>query len=122
MRLLIAIAPTVACIIYSQLMTKWRVVHLAESLAGNKTLIGRLGVYLTDPLILSAYAVAFAASILWVFVVERYALSNAFPVYIGMVIVFVSLGGVLLFDEVLNIQKAFAIVLIIAGVYLVTRA
>lgn len=122
MRLLIAIAPTVTCIIYSQLMTKWRVMHLSESLAGSKTLVGRLTVYLTDPLIISAYAVALAASVLWVFVVERYAISNAFPVYIGMVVVFVSLGGVLLFNEEMNIQKVIAIVLIIAGVYLVTRA
>lgn len=122
MRLLIAVAPTVTCVIYSQLMTKWRVAHLAESLAGSKTLFDRLCIYLTDPLIISAYVLAFVASILWVFVVEHYAISNAFPVYIGMVVVLVSIGGILLFNEVLNVQKAVAIVLIVAGVYLATQA
>lgn len=122
MKMLLAIAPTVACVIYSQLMTKWRVGHLAQGLAESRSLWDKIFVYLTDPLIISAYAMAFLGSVGWVFVVERYPISNAFPVYIGSIVVLVTVGGAMLFSESLNLQKLIAMALIITGVYLVSRA
>lgn len=122
MKLLLAIAPTVVCITYSQLMTKWRVGQIAASMGPKRDLADRLFAYLTDPLILSAYALAFIASVMWVFVVERYAISNAFPTYIGLTVAIVSFGGMALFGETLGLQKIVAIGLIIAGVYLASSS
>jgi multidrug transporter EmrE-like cation transporter len=122
MKMLFAIAPTVFCVVYGQLMTKWRIGSLGSSLTESRGLTGRLLVYLTDPLILSAYISAFLASIAWVFVVEKYDISTAFPVYIGLITVFVSLGGTLFFHEGFNLQKFIAICLIVAGVIIATRA
>jgi multidrug transporter EmrE-like cation transporter len=121
MKLLLAVFPTVVCIIYSQLMTKWRVGHLAQNLAESRSILDKIFVYLSDPLIISAYLMTFVGSVGWVFVVERYPISSAFPVYIGSIVVFVTLGGVLLFNEILSFQKLIAMTLIIIGVYLVSR-
>ncbi|WP_240231813.1 hypothetical protein [Devosia lacusdianchii] len=122
MKLLLAIAPTVLLVVYGQLMTKWRVGIMATALGDGRGIVSKLVVYLSDPLIVSAYASSFLASLAWVFVVERYEISLAFPVYIGLITAIVALGGAVLFQESLNPQKLLAIALIAVGVIIAANA
>lgn len=120
MRLLLVMLPTLALVVFSQLTSKWRVQLLKGDMSDSGA--GRLMTYLTDWWIWAAYAAAFIAGILWLPVVERYAISLAFPVYIGLSVLFVTLGGVVLFGEALRPPQVGAIVLIIAGVALAVRS
>lgn len=121
MKLLLAIVPTVLLMVYGQLVIKWRVQSLFD--AGNPASDGssRLFVYLSDPLIISAYLTSLAASVTWMFVVERYAISIAFPLYIGLTVVAVAVGGVALFGEPVTGARLLSIALIVAGVAIGAR-
>lgn len=122
MKMLLAISPTILFIVYGQLIIKWRVESLLATGDVAAGRLSRLSVYLTDPYIISAYLAALAGSVAWMFVVERYAVSLAFPLYIGLTIVMVAIGGAALFDEPMTATRAISILLILAGVAVGSRA
>lgn len=108
------ILPVALLVAYSQLMVKWR----AASLPVQPNIAGKLAAMFADPLILSAYAAALAASVAWLLVVTKLPLTIAFPVYIGITFVIVVAGGHLLFGEPLSMTKIMAVALILAGITL----
>ncbi|MGG1944403.1 hypothetical protein AB1286_06300 [Trinickia sp. NRRL B-1857] len=108
------ILPVASLVAYSQLMVKWR----ATSLPIATSLTGKLVTMFADPLILSAYAAALAASVAWLLVVTKLPLTIAFPVYIGVTFVMVVLGGHLMLGEPLPFARLAALVLIVAGIAL----
>lgn len=116
MKMLLAIMPTVLLVVCGQLVTKWRVQLLGSAPGGDGDRWSRAFVYLTDPYIVSAYIAALLGSVAWMFVVERYAISMAFPLYIGLTVLLVVLGGVLIFGESMSTLRVLAILLILAGV------
>jgi len=116
MKLLLAMLPTLVLVVFSQLTAKWRVQFLQGGLADSST--GRILAYLSDPWIWASYGAAFLGGVFWLLVVERYAISLAFPIYIGLTVLFVALGGVLLFGEAIRPLQGLAIVLIVSGVAL----
>ena len=122
MKMLLAISPTILFIVYGQLIIKWRVESLLATGDVAAGRLSRLSAYLTDPYIISAYLAALAGSVAWMFVVERYAVSLAFPLYIGLTIVMVAIGGAALFDEPMTATRAVSILLILAGVAVGSRA
>ena len=122
MKLLIALLPTIILVVYGQLVTKWRLEQLSDAVRGSSGPLDRLVVYLSDPYILSAYAVAFASSMTWMFVVERHALSLAYPLYIGLTVLAVTVGGVFLFGEQMTPSRVLAVILIVAGVIVGVRS
>lgn len=122
MKMLMAMMPTVFFVVYSQLVTKWRVEVLMGGMAGAPDGASRLLVYLKDPLIVSAYVASFLASIAWMFVVEKFDISNAFPIYIGLIVLLVTLGGAFFFREMLSFQRVLAISLIILGVVIGSKS
>ena len=116
MKLLMVMSPTVFFAVYGQLITKWRVEAMLSGMTGTPDNASRLLIYFKDPYIISAYLASFIASILWIFVVEKYDISNAFPIYIGLTVLLVVVGGVLFFKELMTIQRLVAILLIVLGV------
>lgn len=118
MKLLLVLLPTVALVVYGQLVTKWRVAYLFDPLQNTSGRVDRLFVYLKDPYILSAYVAALAASVTWMFVIERHSLSLAFPLYIGVTVLSVVVGGVFLFGEEMTTLRIIAVLLIVIGVAL----
>lgn len=122
MKLLLLMAPTVLLVVYSQLMTTWRVRTLAAAATEGAGRLERLLTYLCDPFILSAYAAALAGAVAWMFVVERYSISIAFPVYIGITVALVTGAGTVLFGEHLSAAQITGIVLICAGVAIANHA
>jgi multidrug transporter EmrE-like cation transporter len=122
MKMLLAMVPTIVLMVFSQLVTKWRVQALFVEAGTTPNEISRLVTYLTDPFIISAYVAALAASMVWMFVVERYAISIAFPLYIGLTVVMVAIGGITLFGEPVTGSRALSIALIVLGVAIGSRA
>lgn len=122
MRFFLALAPTISFVVYGQLMLKWRVGTLVKAGVLNGGIWERLVSYLIDPIIVSGYVAAFLSSLSWMIVVERYALSLAFPVYIGMTVFLVTLGSVVLLEENLNTQRIIGIFIILLGVILCSQS
>jgi multidrug transporter EmrE-like cation transporter len=122
MKLLMAVLPTILLTTYSQLITKWRVAALAASSAASMSVSGRTFGYLVDPYIISAYVFSLLSSIAWLFVVERHAVSIAFPVYVGAMFAFVTIGSALWLKESISIQHLVGLLLILVGVIVVSRA
>jgi len=119
MRLILAILPTMLLVVYGQLMIKWRVGLLSDVAAPP---MGRLALYLTDPYIISAYIAALASSMTWMFVVESYPLSLAFPLHIGLTVMAVVVGGIYLFGEPITAPRIVAVCLIVAGIAIGSRS
>jgi multidrug transporter EmrE-like cation transporter len=122
MKLLMAVLPTILLTAYGQLVTKWRVTTLAAAADGSMSVSARTFEYLLDPFIISAYAFALLSSVAWLFVVEKYPVSVAFPVYVGALVVIVTVGSALLLKESISAQHVFGLLLIFAGVAVVSRA
>ena len=106
----------------SQLITKWRVVYLLDTLQNAPGRLDRLFVYLKDPYILSAYLTSLTASFAWMFVVERHSISIAFPISIGITVLSVVSGGILLFGEEMNAMRTLAVLFIVIGVGLASQS
>ena len=122
MKLLLFILPTVLLTAYSQLITKWRVTGM---LAGQEIEVGkfaRLYHYLTDPYIISAYVFSLLSSIAWLYVVEKFPVSAAFPTYVGILFMVVTFGSSLLLRETISLQHMAGLALILVGVVIVSRA
>jgi multidrug transporter EmrE-like cation transporter len=122
MRLILAILPTMLLVVYGQLVIKWRVSALSGVARPESGSLERLGLYLTDPYILSAYIAALASSMTWMFVVESHPLSLAFPVHIGLTVMAVVVGGIYLFGEPITAPRILAVVLILAGIAIGSRS
>jgi multidrug transporter EmrE-like cation transporter len=64
------------------------------------------------------YLGAFAV---WLVILSRIELSVAYPVAIGLTLVFVSVSGALLLKESIDLGRVLGIVLILAGISIVAR-
>ncbi|MDO9224748.1 MAG: hypothetical protein Q8M09_03915 [Pseudomonadota bacterium] len=110
------ILPIALLVTYSQIMVKWRsstVEQLAST--GFSQQIIKL---LSDPVIMSAYVSALAASFAWLYVITKLPLVVAFPIYIGVTFAMVMLGGWLFLSETLTVTKLAAVLLIFGGIVL----
>ncbi len=110
------ILPIALLVTYSQLIVKWRSNGM-ETLVST-TFPQRLARFLTDPIILSAYAAALLASFAWLYVVTQLPLTVAFPVYIGVTFAMVLFGGWFFLSETISVTKIVAVLLILGGIAL----
>ena len=122
MRLILAILPTMLLVVCGQLLIKWRVGALSDVAQPGAGPLGRLALYLTDPYILAAYVAALASSITWMFVLESYPVSLAFPLHIGLTVMAVVLAGIYLFGEPITVLRILAVALILAGIVIGSRS
>jgi multidrug transporter EmrE-like cation transporter len=120
MKIIIFILPTVFLTLYGQFITKWRVADLARDVE-SVSVINRIIRYIGDPFILSTYLMTLVASFSWFFVLERYELSLAYPLFIGLMFVAVILCDSILFGASLNGTKLISIALILFGVIIGSR-
>lgn len=116
MKTYLLILPIALLVTYSQLIVKWRANVMGHVASTNYS--HQLFSYLTDPVILSAYAAALLASFAWLYVVTKLPLTVAFPVYIGVTFAMVLLGGWAFLSETLSVTKLIAVALIMGGIVL----
>jgi multidrug transporter EmrE-like cation transporter len=122
MKLLLAVLPTILFAAYGQLVSKWRVAALAAGGGDPASAPARAIHYLTDPYIISSYVFALLSSIAWLYVLEKYPVSIAFPTYIGVLFAVVTVGSAVLLKEHVSVQHVLGMGLILAGVIVVSRA
>jgi multidrug transporter EmrE-like cation transporter len=108
--------PVVLMVASSQLIVKWRTNTSPLTAAqGHGEYLFK---FITDPIILIAYAVALISSFGWLYVITRLPLTLAFPLYIGGTYALVLLGGWFFLAEIMTLSKAAAIALIMSGIAL----
>lgn len=117
MKILYYTLPIAILVTYSQLIIKWRSQTITQP-AGSADFIHRLLTFLTDPIILSAYASALIASFAWLYVITKLPLTVAFPVYIGITFASVLCGGWFFLSETITLTKLLAVLLILVGIVL----
>tara|TARA_R110002096_G_scaffold15071_7_gene53180 strand:- start:750 stop:1064 length:315 start_codon:yes stop_codon:yes gene_type:complete len=76
---------------------------------------------LAKPMFLLGLVVFASSTFLWLFVLATQKLSLAYPVQIGLVLVFTGLVSMLVFSETISPQGYVGYALLIIGVFLVTR-
>jgi multidrug transporter EmrE-like cation transporter len=103
-------------------VVKWRALNVQPGDMQNLHLFERILKFLSDPIILSAYAAALLASLVWLYVVARLPLVVAFPVYIGVTFVLVIIGGWFFLSENINLMRLFSISLILGGIIIGVRS
>ena len=116
MKTYLLILPIALLVTYSQVIVKWRANVMGR--VAFSSFSQQLFSYLTDPVILSAYAAALFASFAWLYVVTKLPLRVAFLVYIGVTFAMVLLGGWAFLSETLSVTKLIAIALIMGGIIL----
>src|SRR3546814_19289497 len=77
--LIIPVALLVAC---SRIIVKWR--GDAKAVHAGIGIVQQLLIFLSDPLIISAYASAMIGAFVWLFVVTNLTLVTAFLIFIGV--------------------------------------
>lgn len=122
MKIFFGVLPIALLVAYSQIMVKWRTMQSGAVALNDGPFLDRVLQYLSDPLLLSAYVTALAASFLWLMVVAKLPLVVAFPVYIGVTFVLVLIGGWLFLSESMDTTRLLAAGLILLGITLGVRS
>lgn len=121
MKILLAVFPVALLVAYSQIIVKVRASKIAGAGIPDATIFERIQSYLSDPLLLSGYVTALAASFMWLFVVTKLPLVVAFPVYIGVTFLLVLIGGWMVLGESVTPMRLAAAALIFCGVAIGTQ-
>lgn len=119
MKSYLLIIPVALLVAYSQIIVKWR--GDAKAVHDGTGIVQQLLIFLSDPLIISAYASALIGAFVWLFVVTKLPLATAFPIYIGVTFCLVALGSWLFLAEPITFTKVVAILLILIGIALGVR-
>jgi multidrug transporter EmrE-like cation transporter len=121
-RMLLYILPIALLVAYSQIVVKWRALNMSHGDIKDLLFAERVIIFVSDPIILSAYAAALLASLIWLYVVARLPLVVAFPIYIGVTFCLVMIGGWLFLSENINLMRLVSISLILSGIIIGVRS
>jgi drug/metabolite transporter (DMT)-like permease len=111
---------TIAFTVYGQMVIKWQVDLAGEFPpdTGEKMIfIFRL---LLNPWVISSFASAFVASLFWMAAMTQFDLSFAYP-FMSLSYVVVMVLSYLLMNEALTWNKVIGTLVIVAGLYIITR-
>jgi multidrug transporter EmrE-like cation transporter len=75
-----------------------------------------------SPIFLAACLLYAISTVLWVALLNRYPLSQAYPLVITISILLTTAIGLFLFNEQLSIEKLLGLLLVSAGVLLLSRS
>lgn len=114
------ILPVAILVALSQLIVKLRASSTEHFASAG--LLKEIARFVSDPVILFAYGMAFMASLGWLYVVTKLPLSIAFPIYMATTFLFVLLSGWLFLGEAMSVAKIVAVLLILGGIALALLA
>ena len=111
---------TIGFTVYGQLIFKWRIAKFGSLPADFPDKVKFLISLLLDPVILSGFLAAFAASLAWMAAMTKFDLSHAYP-FMSMNFVVVLLLSDWLLAEPLTLQRAMGVGLIVLGTVVAAR-
>jgi multidrug transporter EmrE-like cation transporter len=112
---------TIILTVYGQIVLKWRLNQLdaLPQMFTAKLVFLLKAVF--DPYIFSSFFSAFLASLAWMAALKEFDLSKAYP-FMSLSFVCVMVISYWLFKESVSTQKIIGSVLIVAGIYLVSKS
>ena len=114
------IALTLAFTVYGQLVLKWQIGHVSEMPADAAGKVLFLLRQFLNPWILSGFAAAVLASLAWMAAMTRFELNYAYP-FMSLAFVLVMTFSVLFLGETLTVNRIAGTLLVIAGLFVITR-
>jgi drug/metabolite transporter (DMT)-like permease len=112
---------TIILTVYGQIVLKWRLNQLdaLPQMFTAKLVFLLKAVF--DPYIFSSFFSAFLASLAWMAALKEFDLSKAYP-FMSLSFVCVMVLSYWLFKETVSTQKIIGSILIVAGIYLVSKS
>jgi len=114
------IALTIAFTVYGQMVIKWQVNQAGEFPPDTGEKILFIIKLLLTPWVISSFAAAFIASMFWMAAMTQFDISFAYP-FMSLSYVIVMVLSVLLIGEKITMYKVVGTLVIIAGLFIVTR-
>ncbi|MDD5311758.1 MAG: EamA family transporter [Dehalococcoidia bacterium] len=108
---------TVLLSVYGSLILKWRISlngELPSAFPDNIIHILRICI---DPFVISGFAAAGLAVLLWIAALSKLQLSQAYP-FVSLSFALILIFSVILFHEPINLWKISSVILIVAGIVL----
>lgn len=110
--------------LYSALLATGQAMFKLAAKAGSSSssdLLGYATNLFTTPIFLAACLLYAISTVLWVALLNRLPLSQAYPLTIAVSIVLTTALGLVLFKEQLTMDKVFGLVFVCAGVGIMAR-
>lgn len=114
------IALTILFTVYGQMVIKWQVNLAGEFPADTGEKVVYILRLLLNIWVISSFASAFIASLFWMAAMTQFELSFAYP-FMSLSYVVVMVLSFLLMNEALTWNKVLGTLVIIAGLYIITR-
>jgi drug/metabolite transporter (DMT)-like permease len=111
---------TIAFTVYGQLIIKWQVDQAGEFPPETAEKIMFILKLLLNPWVISSFASAFIASLFWMAAMTQFELSFAYP-FMSLSYVVVMVLSFLFMNEAFTWNKVIGTLVIIAGLYIITR-
>jgi len=107
--------------VYGQIILKWRMTQLAFKLP-NKAIdaVVELIKIIFDPLIFSAFASAFIASLFWMAAMTKFEITKAYP-FMSLAPALVFVVGIVLLGEAFTWGKLTGLTFIILGIIITVK-
>ena len=96
------------------------IVHLSGPATGTSALAMNWGALLKNPAILTGITIYGGSTLLWLFVLSRLPLSQAYP-FVGISIVITTVVGAMMLGERITMHQLIGVLLVFGGVWLVAR-
>ena len=116
----VMVAATILLTTYGQLVLKWQVTTPAPPLFRFMDDWPAILILLLRPWVISAFAAAFLASLCWMAAMSRLELSKAYP-FMALNFLLVGLLAIPLFGEAVTRPKIIGLVLVVAGLAVLSR-
>jgi len=115
----------IGCILFTvfgQLLAKWRMGFYADKIPEELSdkIMFFMKTLIWDPYIIAVFASGFIASFFWLMAVSKFELSYAYP-FMSLAFILVFILSALFFNEAFHLQKIIGTLLIVAGLYFVSR-
>lgn len=114
------IALTIFFTVYGQLTIRWQMAQVGELPNGPMAKAAVLFTQFMNPWVLSSFGAAFIASLCWMAAMTKFELSFAYP-FMSLSFVLVMLLSFLFFGELFTWNKVLGTLVIMGGLYLLTR-
>lgn len=112
---------TILFTVYGQIILKWRIGSYGTLPLDLKEKVFFLFHLLLDPFIISGLVSAFIASLFWMMAMTKFELSYAYP-FMGLTYAIVFAIAIYLFGEAFTTYKMVGILLIMSGIYVLSRS
>jgi multidrug transporter EmrE-like cation transporter len=117
----IYISLAIALTLYGQLVVKWQVNATGVTPAGLDQKLYFLLRMLTNPWIISSFAAAFGAAMMWMLAIARLDLSYAYP-FMSITFPSVLLFSYLLLNEQIKVGNIVGVAFIVVGIIIHSRS